>query len=223
MNGSVFKNALIVLGILVLGVGAFLVAGAIRGENDGNVSLPPGDRRELTRSELAGVPVGIPIGDPPERWIEVRVPRVFAGEPDWGLLVWSEGAGRCWRAGQVPDLEESSLEDGGVCDPEPADAVSFNNVRVTDELSEAIQDAIEASGASPPGITVIAGVAGPEVRRVIVTVPGEPPRELTLSARSNAFLTIYERVYESGQLRLEARLADGSTELDSQEFDQLPG
>jgi hypothetical protein len=220
MKRSTISTLAVVAGIVALGLGAFFLVRAIRSDDEG---VEPPELRTLSAREKAGLPAEIPAGVPRAAQIQIRVPRIWVGEPDWGLLVWHRPSGTCWRAGEIPDLLEAKLATSGECASLDGEAFTWNVLRITDEISAQVSDAIADSGLSPPGVTAVAGYAGPAVRSVTVTAPAAEGRRVTLSRRDHAFIALFERVYEHGSIRVRAVLADGRTETQAKRVKPLPG
>jgi hypothetical protein len=166
------------------------------------------------------LPVGAPLPAPPRGDVPARLlprpgtARVDAlrvadptGGPPWGLRISTSRTGlTCYAFGRVQAGTLGIVDAAGRFRPLPlAGTGSCSDLSVDPVAFDIRRVATEAGKAR----TLVGGVAGREVTRIVASRPG-PSRNLVPS-RAGAFLVVYDGAVPLSSLRLKAYFRDGKS------------
>jgi hypothetical protein len=169
----------------------------------------------------AGVlPVGNPLpappkGDVPARLLprpgtatvdQLRVPDPNGGPP-WGLRISTSRTGlACYAFGRVQDGRLGVVDAAGRFRPLPLAGTGSCGDLAVDPIAFDIRRVATAAGSAR---TLVGGVAGPEVTRIVAALP--LPSRTLVPSKAGGFLLVYDGAVPLSSLGLKAYFKDGKS------------
>jgi hypothetical protein len=166
------------------------------------------------------LPVGRPLPSPPRGDVPVRLlprPGTAAvdqlrvpdptGGPPWGVRISTSRAGlTCYAFGRVQDRQLGIVDAEGRFRPLPLAGTGSCGDLTMDPIAFDIRRVETRSGHER---TLVGGVAGREVTRIVAARPG--PSRTLVPTRAGAFLVVYEGAVPLSSLRLTAYFEYGKS------------